>query len=193
MRAFIAFEIPTPLKEAIGSFQVTLKKKFPYPVSWAPKENFHITVWFLGELDPGLIPTIGLRLKGALEGESAFEAQTGGLAWMPPKRPRVIYLEVHDNGGLQRVALKVKEALWETVPHQSFDKPFLAHITLGRVKQPQAKMEERLKQLDAQAGPKESFWVRGLTVFESQLSPKGSSYRPLSYVPFKEQNGIVHS
>lgn len=193
MRTFIAFEIPAPLKRTIGSFQGKLKKDFASLVSWVPEENFHITVWFLGEQDLGVIQAVEPKLKEALKDEAPFEVRIGSLAWMPSRRPRVIYLELHDTGGLQRVATKAKEALWETVSPSIFERPFLAHVTLGRVKQPQATIEERFKRLDGLASPQDSFWVRGLTVFESRLSPKGSSYRPLSFVPFGERTRNAHS
>lgn len=184
MRLFTAFELPDSLKETLGSFQASLMQAIPGPVSWVRKENFHITAWFLGETNPNDAPSIEACLKDALKGIQPFEARLNGFAWMPRAKPRVLHVAVKDQGTLQDVALKAKGALLETVPSLAFEKPFVAHVTLGRLKRPTAKLETLLGGLHIETPMLEPFVIQGIGLFESSLSPTGARYRRIALVSF---------
>ena len=191
MRMFTAFELPDSLKRALGSFQASLKQAIPGPVSWVREENFHITAWFLGETNSKDAACIEARLMDGLEGVAPVEVRLNGFAWMPRANPRVLYISAKDPMALQDVALKAKDALLEAVPSLALEKPFLAHVTLGRVKQPTAKLEALLGRLPVETPAFEPFVVQGVGLFESNLSTTGARYRRVALVPFRQHRFIA--
>jgi 2'-5' RNA ligase len=56
------------------------------------------------------------------------------------------------------------------------DKPFAAHLTLGRVRDPRSSWSEVLRGMPPLAPASARFTVERLSVVESTLSPKGSTY-----------------
>jgi 2'-5' RNA ligase len=69
---------------------------------------------------------------------------------------------------------------------QKEDRPFRPHLTLARIKEPKgviglAKIVEKSE--DYKAG---SFTVNNLTLFKSELTPKGAIYTKLAHYPFAE-------
>ena len=191
MRMFTAFELSDSLKRTLGSFQASLKQAIPGPVSWVREENFHITAWFLGETNANDAACIEARLRHALEGIAPIEVRLNGFAWMPATKPRVLHIAIKDPRALQDVALKAKDALLEAVPSLEFDKPFLAHVTLGRVKQPTAKLEALLRRLPIETPEFEPLVVQGIGLFESNLSPTGARYRRVALVTFQQRRFIA--
>ena len=52
MRTFIAIELSKEIKDALGELESQLKSSGA-DVKWVKPENIHITLKFLGEIEPG--------------------------------------------------------------------------------------------------------------------------------------------
>ena len=50
MRTFLAIEIPSEIQDSIEGQIASFKKEYPQ-MTWVPTENFHITLFFFGEVD----------------------------------------------------------------------------------------------------------------------------------------------
>ena len=50
MRLFLAVSLPPEVQTQLDAQLEQLKKEYPY-FSWVPKENYHITFQYLGEVD----------------------------------------------------------------------------------------------------------------------------------------------
>jgi len=176
VRLFVAVFPPPAVREAIWAAAEPLRRRGG-SVSWVKPENLHYTLRFLGELGED-----GARRASAAAAEAAtltpaFDAALGGFGAFPnPSRARVIWIGM-SAGSEALVALAA--ALERLLTRRGFDradKPFAAHLTLGRVREPGGGWSEALGGTPAPQGPHARFHVDRLCVVESQLSPKGSIY-----------------
>ncbi len=144
-------------------------------VSWVAPQNLHLTLRFLGELEAAAVEAVKGRLAAPFD-TPAFELGLSGLGAFPPAGPpRVIWLAV--SGGakaLSGVSREVDARLAGAgLPRD--ERGFHAHLTLGRVKRP---VGPRLPDAIASAGAADAgrCLVDHVTLFESRLSPSGSTY-----------------
>lgn len=104
-------------------------------VRWVPPEQLHCTLVFAGAVPVSVMPALmeGLEEAGAETAPFELVCDTLG-AFGSPKSPRVIWAGVADpSGGLallqQRLSARVRECGLAVD-----ERPFHAHVTLGRVK-----------------------------------------------------------
>ena len=143
-------------------------------VRWLPPENLHATLRFLGEIDEAQVGRVN-RLIGTLEA-TTISTTVSSLDGFPRKRrAHVVVARLAAVPLLKTWADKLAETLGAP------DKPFVAHVTLGRsrkatsVPNAPALMEFPVK-LSAPA------------LYESVLSSSGASYRKVDLGP--RQNGF---
>ena len=106
------------------------------PVSWVAPDNLHLTLKFLGELPE---PTLEAALDAtnrAAQGAARFDLEVAGVSAFPERRPRVVAAGASDRPStLVGLAASLEDEFAALgVPRE--DRPFRAHVTLGRVKGP---------------------------------------------------------
>ncbi len=148
----------------------------PGRVTWVRPGNIHLTLRFLGEVDEARLPLVRGALEEAASACRSFELVSDGLDAFPSmRRPRVLYLGLHESPGLSIL----KEAMDSALAKAGFsedDKPFKAHLTLCRIRSPETAVA-----LGAAAGAlkvekKVAFTVSRFVLYKSDLSPKGARY-----------------
>jgi len=146
-------------------------------VSWVRPDNLHYTMRFIGDVGEDGARRIAEAAREAATGRAAFDAELGGLGAFPnPRRARVIWLGMTEGAEpLTALALALEEGLRKR-GFEKADKPFSAHLTLGRVRVPDRDWTEPLATAPAPGPGTTRFRVDRLCVVESQLSPKGSIY-----------------
>lgn len=171
IRAFIAVELPEPLRREVAAFQSELKSSGS-DVKWVEMENLHLTLKFLGDIEETQVASLkdgfaGLHLspfKIHLEGIGAFPKTT---------TPRVIWVGVNEG----------KEKLVELAQAVEKERPFSPHLTIGRVRS-QEHLAPLIKQLQtAEFRAKTAAEIGKLTLFQSTLGPRGPVYTPLAEIP----------
>ncbi|MCX7719912.1 MAG: RNA 2',3'-cyclic phosphodiesterase [Dictyoglomus thermophilum] len=173
-RLFIAIELEDSIKDHILSFQKELKNSVLGDVKWVERENFHLTIKFLGETPENLIDDI----KGILDETSyyfePFYISLEGFGAFPSlKSPRVLWIGIEEGlGGLEKVFDFIEKRLVKK-GFRKEDRPFSPHLTLGRVKDRDVRI---LKDL---LFDKEVVLVSSITLFESKLTPEGPIYTPI--------------
>jgi 2'-5' RNA ligase len=179
MRLFIAVTIPDELKDRIADIQARLRSA-PADVKWVAKENFHITLKFLGDVPEEKVDPLVASMTQAVAGCPPFDLSFKGVGAFPGVRsPRVVWLGIDQGvGELSRLA----ENLDRELDSQGFKKEkrgFSGHLTLGRVRSPQNK-DELVKRIAAlsDAGV-DAFTVRSVDLMQSFLHPHGSHYQCL--------------
>jgi len=134
MRAFIAINLDDSIREAIEKSAVPLKN-LRAKIKWVEKENLHLTLRFLGEVKPEIIPEVGQALKRSCRGVAPFEISLRGMGSFPESGvPRIVWVALEN--GLEKVralAESLKKEL-SGLPVKSEQRAFKAHITIGRVK-----------------------------------------------------------
>ena len=146
-------------------------------IRWVKYGQFHITLKFLGELEPGVIA----QVKDSLTPLKTFKPFTIELSYIGAfpnlNTPRVIWLS-GDKGAreLTQLSRQVNNVLYEEVDLAKDEKRFKPHLTLARVK------DERLtEELIRKLGEVKNFsWVCDeLFLMRSELTPKGPIYTEL--------------
>jgi 2'-5' RNA ligase len=174
MRLFLAVFPPPETQEAAHAVIEALRRPGD-GVSWVKRENLHYTLRFLGEVGEDGARRAAEAAAESASRHAAFDATLGRLGAFPnAPRARVIWI------GLERGAEPLEalaRSLEEALRAKGFDRaerPFKAHLTIGRVRQPNADWSGKL----AAAGLTGAlgFRVASLRVVESQLSPQGSRY-----------------
>jgi len=92
MRVFIAIELPENIKEGLEKLVISLKRSISN-VKWVEKENFHITLRFIGEVDKDKVLQIEKILDEVGSRFSPFEAELSGLG----KFPHVLWVGIDEN------------------------------------------------------------------------------------------------
>jgi len=171
MRCFVAIDLPEELQAKAKNFQRLLA--FPN-VKLVRPENLHLTLLFLGELDEAKLRAVKLALAGV--SFPKFEIFIKGLSCFPSfSSPRVIYLSCHSKL-LSELASEVERKLLPLGIRR--DKPFVAHLTLARVK---GKTSERLFKVLEEHRNMElgNFVATEFKLKRSVLTPSGPIYSDL--------------
>ena len=161
-------------------------------VRWVRPESLHVTLRFLGATDPDLVPELVSRVGEQVASLAAFRLQLGAPQLFPsPRRPRVVALELRPLAPLAALAAAVERGVVEAgfAPEE---RPFRAHLTLGRLK------DSRARALDVtvpDTTPGEALDVMEAVLFRSDLPrSKGSHvrYTPLARLPLGAAGGPDH-
>jgi 2'-5' RNA ligase len=185
IRVFFAIDLPMSAKEELGRFISTLKKKArTHGIRWAKPVNLHITLQFLAETHtehlPTLIGNVRSRLKGATH---ALNLECGALHLFPsPYHPRVIVLEVTPGDKLTELSRLIGEGIKAT-NYEIEDRPFRAHLTLGRIKQPKEINLNFLSECDLP--DLEDLKAEEVVLFRSEPKPEGSEYTVMEKIQFE--------
>jgi len=177
VRSFIALEVPADAKAAARAYQDEWRKSWPHgAVSWTRESGFHLTLRFLGEIHDREAEEIGDRLPGLAALQPVPVAFAGPLCFPNGRRPGILALDVAGPAELDDLAGHVDRAL-KGMALERRDKPFRAHLTLGRVRDRQASVPA------APAWALDIGWLADqVTLFKSTLSPQGSVYDALASV-----------
>lgn len=214
MRLFIAIEIPENIKEFLLKI---IPINLPLDgVNVVQKQNLHITLKFLGEVEESLIPDIKETLK-SISGEfSAFTLKITRPGVFPDKfKPRVIWIGTENTDTLKTIAKRIDENLHK-YGFEKEQREFKAHITLARVKNFQngrylferilkafkdkitseISVKKKFSSYDIVETIENSspikFSVTEFVLMKSTLTPKGSIYNVLERFPLVYKiNGII--
>ncbi len=181
IRTFIAVELPDELKQEVDKLIIKLKLFGP-EVRWVRADNLHFTLRFLGDIDESKVPRLTDSIRKAIEKQKGFRLKLSGLGCFPNmKRPRVVWLGADgDMDFLKEAAHGVESACRECGFGKS-DKPFSAHLTIGRIKNPRG-LEPFIRQLEKTEFVSAEFDIDHVTIFKSDLSPRGPKYTPLTEI-----------
>lgn len=163
MRLFIAITVPKPLHDYCRNMQNRfegLKKT----------EEFHITLQFLGDDIESTEPIINALNQIKFE---SFEIKLGDIKpFGPPASPNGVWIECERDTRLENLARTIQKSMADL--GYISDKPFRAHITLGRYKTPPSGTPGQAK------GRPLSFMAEHFELIESHLTPTGPAYRTLA-------------
>jgi 2'-5' RNA ligase len=136
IRAFIAIELPDPVKASISRIQASVRRDEHTSVKWVNPESVHLTLKFLGNIDPKLIPDIGRAMSQAAAGLGPVRLELSELGAFPNLRaPRVVWVGLEGDISTLRVLYRQVE--------DRLGRAFSPHLTLGRVRQGAARPEQQ--------------------------------------------------
>jgi RNA 2',3'-cyclic 3'-phosphodiesterase len=175
MRLFLGVFPPADVQRAAHACIEALRRPGD-GVSWVKPDNLHYTLRFLGELGEDGARRAAEAATEAASNAKEFTAALGGPGAFPdPRRARVIWIGMSEGGeALVSLARDLDRALAKRGFGKA-DKPFTAHLTLGRVREPGRDWTEALAG-PRPADPAARFTVDRICVVESRLDPRGSIY-----------------
>lgn len=179
LRAFIALEINDEVRASLANVQATLKATGS-KVSWVAAGNIHLSLAFLGNIFESVVDPLGEKLDRVAEGVRPFPLEVAGIGYFgSPTRPRVIWAGIEaPPAELERLHAGVCAAV-RTFDIPLEERPFKAHLTLGRVKAPQNVGALTSAMAAVKNTRHGSVDVRRLLLMRSQLDPQGARYSVL--------------
>lgn len=178
MRLFIAATFPEDVLRELNERVARLKPRLP-TASWVRPESQHLTFAFLGEQPESLIDTLATRLEPALAAIPRFETRLRSSGFFPnPRRARVGWVGVEPEQAFASIATAVRDTVQAS--GVALDgAAFKAHLTLMRIRDqwPPASTELFTQSLRDYAS--QPFVLKDVTLFSSQLDPKGAIHTPL--------------
>ena len=191
IRTFIALELPREVKGLLQEVQQALKR-LKIRARWVRPENIHLTLKFLGDVNPDAVDGIGDAMIRAADGIPSLVLSVKGIGVFPgTKRPRVIWVGLE---GDTRSLFALQDHMEEKLAEVGFPKDkrsFKAHLTLGRIKQA-ANPAVIHRMMNQYAGlSSEEFTCRQVILFKSDLKPSGAVYSKLKQVNFGMTNDII--
>lgn len=184
LRTFIAVELGKAIRDRAVALQDVLARTGAQ-VKWVERENLHVTLLFLGEVDEREVPEICRAVAETCAARTPFEMVVEAVGCFPnARRPRVIWVGV-GQGTQELVALHdaLEAPLLARGCYRREERRYTPHITLGRVK------ADRPSDHLAAALAKQAGWRGGSTqveevlVLSSELRPQGPVYTVLSRAP----------
>ena len=187
-RLFVAVDLDDAARRAAGQTARDVAQRLVAAgssdrVSWVRPRNLHLTLRFLGELNPDSVTGVRQLLGRAFAG-AAFDVQLGGVGTFPASgSPRVIWLAIRDpESGLTALVAEVDDRLRAaglTVDRR----PFAAHLTVGRVRQTAGRGRAIREGLDRLPVEPVRWRVEHVTLYESHVSSVGPTYVPIVCAP----------
>lgn len=157
-------------------------KKTDTFVSWVKPGNVHVTLKFLGEVKEERIEDVFRSTEDTLKESKLFNLSLKDLGCFPNlRRPRVVWVGV-DKG--KDELFQMQRQIEEELAKLRFPKeqrPFSAHLTIGRVKSPR-NIEELIKLIESTKFQTEEVKIGEVVVMKSQLHPQGVIYTPLKKI-----------
>lgn len=186
MRSFVAIELQEKLRASLGKLVAELRS-CGADVKWVRPEGIHLTLRFLGEIDPAQVELIHLALGEVVSAHEPFVLTAKGLGCFPSmEQARVVWVGLDgETWRLSTLQREVEKALVELgFPREN--RPFRPHLTLGRVRSPRARhaLVSRIRSMErVDLG---ELQVHAVAQFKSELLPGGARYSLL----WKESLGM---
>jgi RNA 2',3'-cyclic 3'-phosphodiesterase len=130
-RFFIAIPIPD---EARGRLIAVQPPAVP-GMRILPREGFHLTLHFLGEVAPHDLDAVRSAL--AMVKKAPFSIALKGIGQFPSERhAKVLWAGVEANADLTELHRAIGAALTDTIGFRPEERPYSPHVTLARLDEP---------------------------------------------------------
>ncbi|HRD01144.1 MAG TPA: RNA 2',3'-cyclic phosphodiesterase [Candidatus Saccharicenans sp.] len=180
MRTFIAIDLSLEIKDKLVTL-VNHLKPLGKNIKWVARENYHLTLKFLGEISESEMEDIKKTLDEVAGRHNSFNLKLKGTGSFPPgsNRIRIVWVGITNGERLLSLQKEIEIEL-EKRGFPKENRPFSPHLTIGRVKRPekQDKLASELEKNNQQELG--SMMVREITFFQSILRPQGPEYHILS-------------
>ena len=180
MRLFVALPLPEAVRVPLARRAAELRPELP-AARWVPASNLHLTLVFLGEIEPGRRPALERALAPCFAGTPPLGLRLSGGGCFPPRRPaRVAWVGLEPAPALARLQPAVAAAVAGSLERPPESRPYHAHLTLARCRRPWPRRAvERWER--AFAGPQgPAFEVEAGHLMLSRLGPGGARYESVA-------------
>lgn len=181
LRAFLGVSLPHELCRQVAEFQQQLRKTVPI-ANWVRPESIHLTLKFLGNMDPAMVERLLKAVEPVRTHQSPLTMRVQGLGVFPDsRRPRILWTGcTGEIPSLLKLVAHIEQAL-APLGFPPEEKPYHPHLTLARIKHDSPRVGAMLRESDliGQSPELGLLPIDRLTLFQSVLRPSGAEYIPL--------------
>jgi 2'-5' RNA ligase len=185
IRAFIAIALPQEVTATLAQLSHAFATQLPdRAVRWVTPDRMHLTLRFLGDTSVAQLSTIAAELDRITTACAPFHLHLHEVGCFPNhKRPRVIWAGLAGDDRLLQDLKRDIDAFLLSLGWEQENRPFKAHLTLGRVND-----ARKLQQVQWDVPvPKVGWQVTAVHLIESQLRPQGPLYTTRHSSPLKRK------
>mgnify|MGYP006290068139 CR=1 FL=1 len=177
-RTFIATKIHpgTQLLNAYAKLRNELENE---KIKWVDPENFHLTLFFIGDTDEEQIDIIRQELASLTATYSKTHIQLEGLGvFKSIHKPRVLWAGISQYDELKKIKIAIDQRM-EQFGFTPDKREFKPHLTLARMKwiEDKQKLNQILNEFKSLHFQEST--IEDLILFESILKPTGPEYKPI--------------
>jgi RNA 2',3'-cyclic 3'-phosphodiesterase len=189
IRAFVAILLTDDVRSALDA-HVDRLRPVGGDVSWIARDNLHVTLKFLGQVEPERLDHAVSALALVATAVARFELAVVGLGAFPsPTRPRVVWAGLQHGADAAAVLARAIDGALAEHGFAREERPFAGHVTLGRVRQP-GRDRGLAALLAAGAGHRFGrLTVDRFALMRSDLSPRGARYSIIDAWPLSASPG----
>ena len=182
MRLFVALALP----DAVAQSLMLIQGGVP-GARWQTREQFHLTLRFIGEVDGRDAAMLDAALASIAD--PGFELQLLGVGQFGNKQPHALWAGLRSSEALDHLQRKVDTAIRRVGQPQDNHK-FTPHVTLARLRNPP--MPKVVEWLTYNAlYTSTAFRVDAFHLYSSHLSQDGSRYRQEQSYELGDDDGQV--
>lgn len=182
VRSFVALPCPAGLRSKIAEAR-SVWRDVPAAVKWSDPARIHLTLRFLGDASPDALEALHQRLAATARDAEPVILTPGATGAFPRwERARVLWVGFEERGeAIERLAAGVERDA-RAAGFDPEDRPFVPHLTLGRVRGRRGLRAaiEAVRGWRPGSGPEE---VDEMILYESELGPGGATHTPLARYP----------
>lgn len=177
IRTFIALPLPEKVMAELDKM-ITHMKPFSRDVKWVRPSSIHLTLKFLGNLNPEQLAAFFSGMDRFFQQrQSSFTLVTGDPGAFPNShRPRVLWVGVEGSGIPE--LLNLQNRIEKVMAEEGFPEEkrnFSPHLTVGRFKMARP-AEKLMSEYMAYHFPALELNVKEVLVMKSELKPSGAVY-----------------
>jgi RNA 2',3'-cyclic 3'-phosphodiesterase len=186
VRLFVALDLPPEVHQELRELIEGLKK-LCLDARWVRPEGIHITLKFIGHVDPAKAELICQALE-PIRSDRPVEMQFHAMGFFPnERRPRVAWCGVEGSPNLAKLAADIDAAV-EPLGIARESRAFTPHLTLARI-DPEKVRHAQIEKLVEAAKKFESAAFGAAReiefhLYESVTKPSGAEYKRLQSFPF---------
>lgn len=180
-RLFVALDLPADVRGALSGWAREHAGGLAR-LRLVESESLHVTLCFLGSRPATEVGEIAAACREAASGLAAPALTVGEALWLPPRRPRVLTVELSERAGSDGRLAAVQSALAGALEAGGFyepeRRPFLAHVTVARVQR-----DARPRREDIAPPERIRFTADTVSLYRSRLGQGPARYQALTSVP----------
>jgi RNA 2',3'-cyclic 3'-phosphodiesterase len=148
-RLFVGVFPPEPVLAQLRPLLEAWRAALPDPrLRWAPVENLHVTLCFLGGVDADRVEDLATALSSKLAGMPRTEVRLKGLGAFPGhQRPKVLWAGIEGGLGTLQDLQEASRSVCGPFLAKPDPKPFSPHLTLARIKNGDGKLSHAVRRL----------------------------------------------
>ncbi|WP_147532663.1 RNA 2',3'-cyclic phosphodiesterase [Bacillus marasmi] len=178
---FYALKLPNEVKQKLNEYCQSIQSEFPFS-RWVHKEDYHITLAFLGHAPQDKLETTKMLIKAAISEFKAFPLTIQSLGTFGRSdAPRIFWAGIEPAPSLVDVRAAVFSAC-EQAGFKLETRPFHPHITMARKWQGDASFPLSTAELEKYFTTPISFQAQEIVLYQTHLD-KSPKYEAVAIFP----------